>query len=217
LLHEHLALLIKATSMSHASPSPSADPAGLGFAAFGLTTVLLSLVSAGLLPSSGIAVVLPLALVFGGLVRLVVGVCEFRLGTTFGVTASTSYSAFWLWFALMNLFADNHLIDLSAIGPTVGAALLLWGVLTMLLWVSTFRMSRITFVVFLTLWLDYLLLGLGAVSGSAALPHAGGWLGILCRGSALYGSFGIVTNATFGRTVVPVGRPLLSEHTRTMC
>jgi succinate-acetate transporter protein len=196
----------------HASAPPSADPASLGFAAFGLTTVLLSLVNAGLRPTGGIGVVLPLALVFGGVVQLMVGVCEFRLNNTFGFTASTSYGAFWLWVALMNLFAGNRLIDLSTAGATVGAALLLWGVLTMLLWVSTFRLSRITFIVFLTLWVDYLLLGVGAVSGSNALTHAGGWLGILCGGSALYGSFGTVTNATFGRVVIPIGRPVLNGH-----
>lgn len=198
--------------MSNASPPPSADPASLGFAAFGLTTVLLSLVNAGLLPTGGIAVVLPLALVFGGVVQLMVGVCEFQLGSTFGVTASTSYGAFWLWFALMNLFAGNGLIDLSTSGATVGVALLLWGGLTVLLWVSTFRLSRITFIVFLTLWIDYLLLGIGAISRSSALTHIGGWLGILCGGSALYGSFGIVTNATFGRVVIPIGRPVLKGH-----
>jgi uncharacterized protein len=200
--------------MPAASPHAPADPAGLGFAAFGLTTVLLSLVNSGLLPPGGIGVVLPLALVFGGFVQLVVGVCEFRLGNTFGVTASTSYGAFWLWFALMTLFAGNRLIDLTGAGATIGAALLLWGVLTLFLWVATFRLSRITFVVFLTLWLDYLLLGVGAASGSAALTHVGGWLGIFCGGAALYGSFGIVTNATFGRAVVPIGRPLLGGPAR---
>jgi uncharacterized protein len=37
------------------------------------------------------------------------------------------------------------------------------------------------------------------------LSHLGGLLGILCGTLALYGSFAIVTNSTFGRTVLPLG------------
>jgi succinate-acetate transporter protein len=51
----------------------------------------------------------------------------------------------------------------------------------------------------------FALLGVGFINGSSGLVHAGGWLGILCGSLAMYGSFGIVTNATFGTTVVPLG------------
>ena len=34
---------------------------------------------------------------------------------------------------------------------------------------------------------------------------AGGWVGLLCGALAMYGSFAIVTNATYGRDVVPIG------------
>jgi uncharacterized protein len=47
--------------------TPAANPAALGLVAFGLTTVLLSLVNAGMLPAGGEGVVIPLALAFGGL------------------------------------------------------------------------------------------------------------------------------------------------------
>jgi len=187
-----------------------ANPAALGLVAFGLTTVLLSLINAGALPAGGEAVVIPLALAFGGLMQIVAGICEFRLRNTFGMTAFLSYGAFWWWFALLLLFAGNGVIDISAAGPTVGVALLLWGVLTLYLWIGTFRLAKVLFFVFLTLWITFLLLGLGAAMGSAGLTHVGGVLGILCGGLAMYGSFAIVTNATFGRAIIPIGaRPVL--------
>jgi len=187
-----------------------ANPAGLGLVAFGLTTVLLSLVNAGILPAGGEAVVIPLALSFGGLMQIVAGICEFRLRNTFGMTAFLSYGAFWWWFALLLLFAGNGVIDISAAGPTVGVALLLWGVLTLYLWIGTFRLAKVLFFVFLTLWITFLLLGLGAALGSPGLTHAGGLLGIVCGALAMYGSFAIVTNATFGRAVIPIGaKPVL--------
>jgi succinate-acetate transporter protein len=48
-----------------------ANPAPLGLAGFGLTTVLLSLVNAGILPAGGEGVVLPLAIFFGGLIQVI--------------------------------------------------------------------------------------------------------------------------------------------------
>lgn len=190
---------------------PVANPAALGLVAFGLTTVLLSLINAGVLPQGGEPVVIPLALAFGGLMQIFAGVFEVRLGNTFGMTAFLSYGAFWWWFAFLLLFAGNHWIDISAAGPTVGVALLLWGVLTLYLWISTFRLAKIIFLIFLTLWVTFGLLGLGAIQANPGLSHAGGWLGLLCGTLALYGSFGIVTNATFGRVVVPLGEtPILS-------
>jgi len=190
---------------------PEANPAALGLVAFGLTTVLLSLINAGVLPAGGEGVVVPLALAFGGLMQVIAGIFEFRLSNTFGMTAFLSYGAFWWWFALLLIFARIGVVDIKTAGPTVGVALMLWGVLTLYLWISTFRLSRILFAIFLTLWITFFLLGLGAALGQPSLSHAGGWLGLVCGALAIYGSFGIVTNATFGRAVVPLGvKPLLS-------
>ena len=191
--------------MSEAANTPPANPAALGLVAFGLTTVLLSLVNAGVLPASGENVVIPLALAFGGLMQIVAGILEFRLNNTFGMTAFLSYGAFWWWFALMIIFAHLNVIDISAAGPTVGTALLLWGVLTLYLWVSTFRLSRVLFLIFLTLWMTFGLLGIGSISGLSVLTKGGGVLGLVCGALAMYGSFGLVTNATFGRPVIPLG------------
>jgi len=189
---------------------PVANPAALGLVAFGLTTVLLSLINAGALPAGGEPVVIPLALAFGGLMQIFAGAFEFKLGNTFGMTAFLSYGAFWWWFAFLLLFAHNHLIDISAAGPTVGVALLLWGVLTLYLWIATFRLTKIVFLIFLTLWVTFGFLGVGAIQANPGLTHVGGWLGVLCGSLAIYGSFAIVTNSVFGRTVVPVGeRPVL--------
>jgi uncharacterized protein len=121
-----------------------------------------------------------------------------------------SYGAFWCSFATLLLFAHNNLVDIAAAGATLGVALLLWGLFTLYMWISTLRQARIIFLVFLTLWISLGLLGVGTIEHSPGLNHAGGWLG-LCSGClALYGSFGIVTNEAFGRCIVPLGaRPFL--------
>ncbi len=181
------------------------NPAPLGLIGFGLTTVVLSLVNAGLLPHAGEAVVIPLALAYGGLIQLIAGLLEFKTGNTFGVVAFLSYGAFWWWFALLLLFAGNGLIDLKGADSTIGVTLLAWGVFTLYMWISTFHLNRALWLVFLTLWITFFLLGLGSLFHSPGLSHAGGWVGILCGLLAAYTSFALVTNATAGKDVMPIG------------
>jgi succinate-acetate transporter protein len=183
----------------------TANPAPLGLMGFGLTTVLLSSINAGLLPATGEPVVIPLAMAFGGTAQIIAGIMEFKTGNVFGATAFTSYGAFWWWFALLVLLGGNHILDLSGAGSAIGVCLLLWGAFTLGLWVSTFRLSRLLFAIFLTLWLAFFLLGGGAVMGNPMLHTLGGWVGLVCGALAMYGSFALVTNATYGREVVPVG------------
>ena len=182
-----------------------ANPAPLGLIAFGLTTVILSLINAGVLPKGGEQVVIPLALAFGGLVQILAGCMEFRTGNTFGTVAFLSYGAFWWWFALLVLLGGHGVLDLSAAGSTIAVTLLGWGVFTLYMWIPTFRLSKALWWVFLTLWVTFFLLGFGDLLGIPRLGAAGGWLGLVCGLIAMYTSFALVTNATFGKTVLPVG------------
>jgi succinate-acetate transporter protein len=67
---------------------------------------------------------------------------------------------------------------------------------------STFRLSRLLFCIFLTLWLAFFLLGV-ARAGNPFAPWAAG--SACSAGPWRYGSFALITNATYGREVVPVG------------
>jgi len=184
---------------------PSANPAALGLVGFGLTTVLLSLINAGVLPKGGEPVVIPLAMAFGGTIQIIAGLLEVKLGNTFGMTAFMSYGAFWWWFALLLILGGNGVLDLKEAGSTIGVALLLWGVFTLYMWISTFALSRLLFLIFLTLWVTFFLLAAGNLMDSPSLGRLGGWLGLICGSLAMYGSFAITTNATFGKTVLPIG------------
>lgn len=184
---------------------PQANPAALGLICFGLTTVLLSLVNAGLVPSGGLAVVLPLAFIYGGLMQIVAGVLEAKAGNTFGMTAFVSYGAFWVWFALLLWLGGMKSLDLSGVGNGIDVALILWGFFTLYMWIATFKLPKALWWIFLTLWITYFLLGVGGLAGSKALSVAGGWLGIICGVIAMYTSFAIVANSTFKRTVLSIG------------
>ncbi|MGH8401987.1 MAG: acetate uptake transporter [Gammaproteobacteria bacterium] len=193
--------------MAEESKSVFANPAPLGLIGFGLTTVMLSLINAGVLPKGGEQVVIPLALAYGGLIQILAGLLEFRTGNTFGMVAFLSYGAFWVWFALLLMLGGHGVLDLSHAGSTIAVTLLGWGVFTLYMWIATFRLIKALWWVFLTLWVTYFLLGLGALFDVHGLSLAGGWLGLICGLLAMYTSFALVTNTTFNKTVLPVGAP----------
>ncbi len=186
------------------------DPAPLGLAAFSITTVLLSLVNAGLFGIELEMALIPLALVFGGFAQLLVGMLEYREGNTFGLTAFTSYGAFWIWFGLLVTMTHNEL--LPPVGaPAIGMVLLLWGVFSLGLWISTFKLNWALWVVFLLLWITFFLLAFGDLLGVASLTRFGGYLGLATGGGAFYVSMAEVTNWSFDDEVLPLGSQPLSS------
>lgn len=184
-----------------------ANPAALGLVGFGFTTVMLSLINAGVLPHGGEEVVLPLAFAFGGFIQILAGLLEYKGGNTFGMVAFLAYGAFWWWFTLLVLLGDHGVLDLSQAGSTIAVTLLGWGVFTLYMWVSTFKLNKALWWVFLTLWITFFLLGFGGLLGVKGLTVAGGWVGVICGLIAVYTSFALVTNTTFDRTVLPLGVP----------
>ncbi|MDP9727181.1 acetate uptake transporter [Alicyclobacillus tolerans] len=178
-----------------------ADPGPLGLAGFGITTCILSLINAGIVSSSAIGVVLGLALAYGGGAQLLAGMWEFRKGNTFGATAFSSYGAFWISF---------YFIVKSGTTAGLGVYLLFFGILTLFLWFGTFYLSRALFFVFLCLWIAFFLLALNGFHLMSST--AGGYVGLLCGILALYTSFATVINATAGRTVLPLGKPMAKSQ-----
>lgn len=185
-----------------------ANPAPLGLAAFGLTTVVLSCMNAGLFPAEAAVVVVPLAFAYGGLAQIIAGIMEYRNGNTFGMVAFTSYGAFWWWYALLLwTIGAGWLKPPAASG--VGITLLLWGVFTFFMWIPTFRLNTTLWLIFLTLWVAFFLLAGGDLGMGATWHKLGGWVGLVCGLLALYLSFAEVSNATWEREAIPVGGPIL--------
>jgi succinate-acetate transporter protein len=131
-----------------------ANPGPLGLAGFGLTTVVLSCVNAGILPPAGVAAVVPLAFAFGGVAQLIAGVLEFKTGNTFGMVAFTSYGLFWWWFAFLKWTVGAGWLQAPP-ASAVAVTLLMWGVFTLLLWIVSFRLSKGVWSIFLLLWITF--------------------------------------------------------------
>jgi uncharacterized protein len=176
-----------------------ADPGPLGLGGFALTTFVLSLANAGIVPTAG-AAVLGLALFYGGIAQLAAGMWEFVKGNTFGAVAFSSYGAFWLsfWWLL-----TGPGIEKAAGAAGVGSFLLGWTIFTVLMTVAALRVNRLLGLLFSVLSLTFIFLTAGAFSGIAGLTHIGGYLGLLTAAIAWYGTAAGVINSTWKRTVLP--------------
>lgn len=193
--------------MADTTPTPAAveaiaDPAPLGLAAFASTTFVLSCFNANLISATLSAVVLPLALFYGGLSQLLAGMWEFRRGNTFGATAFTSFGAFWLADAALVKFVAGDLPATTA-HQASGLFLLVWAIFTIYMTVAALKVNGAVLGVFVALSLTFLVLAIGEFANSTGLGKVGGWIGLITALLAWYASFATVTNSTWKRSVFP--------------
>ncbi|MEC5343970.1 acetate uptake transporter [Brenneria populi] len=179
-----------------------ANPGPLGLMGFGMTTILLNLHNAGFFPLSSI--ILSMGIFYGGIAQIVAGLLEYKKGNTFGVTAFTSYGAFWLTLVGIIMLPKMGLAEASD-ARFLGAFLGLWGIFTLFMFFATLRASFALQLVFASLTVLFALLAIGNFTGNHTLLTIAGFEGILCGASAIYLAMAEVINEQSGRKVLPIG------------
>ncbi len=178
-----------------------ANPAPLGLLGFGMTTVLLNLHNAGIIPLSIVIVAMGFAL--GGAAQIIAGVMEFKAGNTFGATAFTAYGFF--WWSLIVIWANPVKEVIAAADlPSMGWYLTLWGVFTGCMFIGTLKHSKTSQIVFASLTILFFMLAAADFTGSHGIKIAAGYVGIFCGASAIYNSVAQIINGEFGKTVLPL-------------
>jgi hypothetical protein len=179
-----------------------ANPAPLGLAGFGITTLILNIVNADLIDKASIGMVLPVGLFYGGLAQFMAGMWEMKKNNTFGFTAFSSFGAFWMAFAIMVILKDNEVLDPV---PKEGMTVFLgaWGLFTAYMTIATLKISHALQVVFVTLTILFFLLAWG--QHNETVHKIAGWEGIFCAFTALYASAAQVINETWGEYLLPLG------------
>ena len=180
-----------------------ANPAPLGLAAFGLTTLVLNVVNSGIIShDDNVSMVWPLGLMFGGLAQLLAGMWEAKKNNTFGMTAFSAFGAFWMALGLLKVLQAGGVV--AAVSPSgMSVFLVCWGIFTAYMFVGTIKISHALQAVFGTLVILFFLLAIGQHNDT--WEKIGGYEGLLCAGTALYTSAALVINDTWGRQVLPLG------------
>jgi succinate-acetate transporter protein len=187
-----------------------ANPAPLGLLGFGITTVLLNIHNTGAYGVS--AMILAMGIFYGGLAQIIAGIMEFKKGNTFGTTAFTSYGLFWISLVALWIFPSLTFIGAgSKAGATESGFMawyfFMWGLFTFCMFIGTLKKNTGLQFIFGSLFVLFFLLALrdwGYISGAWI-----GYEGIICGLSAFYVAIAEVLNETYGKTVLPLGKPLI--------
>jgi len=187
-----------------------ANPAPLGLLGFGITTVLLNLVNAGVFPLD--TMVLAMGIAYGGLAQVIVGIMEYRKGNTFGTVAFTSYGLFW-WSLVMLLVLPKISFFSGLVAPSassMAAYFLMWGIFTFAMFFGTLKANRGLQFVFMSLAILFFMLTIRELTnnpvlfGNVTFNTITGIEGVICGLSAVYLAIAEVLNEAHHKTILPI-------------
>ena len=180
----------------------TANPAPLGLAAFGMTTVLLNLHNAGLFNLG--TMILGMGIFYGGIAQVIAGIMEWKKGNTFGMIAFTSFGMFWLSLVALLVMPTKELGAKNDNSAMI-AYFIMWGIFTLCLFFGTLKLNRALQFIFASLAVLFFLLAIRDITGNAVIATIAGIEGIICGLSAIYTAMALVLNEIYGRMILPIG------------
>lgn len=180
----------------------NANPAPLGLLCFALTTILLSAHNAGFFGLD--AMILAMAVFYGGIAQIFAGVFEWRKNNTFATTAFISYGFFWLTLAGIIVFPKIGIAERPS-EVAMGSYLAIWGLMSFVMFIGTFRLNKALQVTFFLLVVAFALLAIGDFTGNKMFTKIAGFEGIVLGFAAMYTGLAQILNELYGRVVWPLG------------
>ncbi len=181
----------------------NANPAVVGLAGFGLTTLLLQFHNIGLM---GLGPVVAMGFIFGGLAQMIAGFQEQKMGNNFGYSAFVGYGSFWIGLGI--IWVLNFFDVYKSSSSDVGYYLLAWMLYTIIMFVASLRVHKAMAITFGLLVVGFLLLIIGHF-GDPIFNVVAGYELIFCALAAWYMMGAIIINDLAGKTVLPFGAPFV--------
>jgi len=179
------------------------NPAVVGLAGFGLTTLLLQFHNIGIM---GLGPVVAMGFIFGGLAQMIAGFQEQKMGNNFGFSAFVAYGSFWIGLGIIWIFNFYKIYESST--TDVGFYLLAWTLYTAIMFIASLWVHKAMTVTFATLLIGFIFLDFGHFSDPVWNKVAGYEL-IVCALSAWYMMAAIIINDVSGKTLLPFGTAMI--------
>lgn len=180
----------------------TSNPAPLGLAGFGLTTILLNLHNVGVFPLDSI--IMSMGFFYGGIAQIIVGIMEWKKDNTFGTAAFTSYGIFWISLIFIWMLPKMGLAE-APTSQAMGCYLAVWTLFSFFLFLTTFKLYKALRIVFGLLVILFTLLSAASFTESTLIRVIAGYVGILCGSAALYSGMAQVLNEYYKKSVLPIG------------
>jgi len=208
------------TNVAQPLARPAAEPAvpasgwgnsaPLGLAAFAVTTFMLSMINAKLMPAAITPVVFGVALMFGGIAQLIAGVIQFRIGNAFTGVLFSTFGAFWLSlyaiaeFFLKDITAPTATATAALQGQALGLFLFAFGAFTVWILIASFRTNAFVVLALVGLAATLFVLGVGQYYGKGLAVETGGYMGLVVAALAAYIGLSELCEVTYKRVVLPL-------------
>ncbi len=192
------------------------NPAVVGLAGFGATTLLLQFHNLGLCHPG---VVFCCALAFGGMAQLIAGFLEFQTGNNFGFCAFTAYGAFWIALAAIFYILEWETVkgqtfvhEFLTISPTdVGWFMVTFTLFSCIMLIGSLAIHTAMFLTFLTLVIGFIGLDMVFLAGMKQVLTITAIDLAICALLAWYMMAHVIFLDVFGRNILPVGSPLVGK------
>ncbi len=185
--------------------SSVAEPAAFGLFGLGMATLVAGTHQMGLYSDqTQIALVIPWALMLGGITQLIAGLVDFKRSNIFGATAFSAYGVFWIGVAITWAIMLWSSVETDV--RQFGWAFVGYLIFTIYMTVGSATINKALFVIFLLIISVFVTLIVHVFGGVSAF-----WPGLanfLLSIASFYTSAAVVLNVHTCTELLPVGKPI---------
>lgn len=208
--------------LAESAQATIADPIPLGLAGFASARFTISTLYTGWFTFSpgDLAIVIPVALIFGGVASFLAGMWAFRRGNTLAGTVFGTFGAFNASWAILQWMVLVGLVPAVAKGGSPGAVegvlVLTFSLISLYLGVAALGQNLWLAAVLFTMALTHGFLGVWALTpANSWLRIMGGYCGMVSAVLAFLVSAAVVINSAHGRELLPMPHPGSRRAPRT--
>ncbi len=190
-----------------------ADPTPLGL--FGLAMVTLVAASQKLGLTDGVSLVIPWAIFLGASAQLYASIQDAKKNNMFGATAFGGYAFFWFsvamtWMTKAGVFGEA--LASTADTKQLGIAFVGYLIFTLYMTIGSLTTNKVLFLIFF--FINFLFIGLsfstlGILEGP--MHQLAAYAEFTISLLSFYGSAALIINGQFGKTVLPMGAPIIAK------
>ncbi|MEN9918415.1 MAG: hypothetical protein RL662_851 [Bacteroidota bacterium] len=187
-----------------------ADPTPLGLFGLALVTLVASSQKLGL--TDGLSFIIPWAILLGGMAQIIASMFDFKHNNLFGATAFTAYGLFWIgmaisWLIKMGCWGDT--LASATDTKQLGVVFVAYMLLSIVLMVSTLKMSKAMFVLLLLIVLLFLALALDSFGCGHIWHTVAAYTELFISLLTFYVLSAKYLNTFFEKQILPGGTPFL--------
>jgi len=187
----------------------TADPSALGLFGLAMITFVASTQKLGW--TEGTSLLVPWAIFLGACTQIYACINDAKKGNVFGATAFGAYAFFWLGVAMTWMITNGVFGEAMAQKADItqlGFAFLGYLIFSLFMTLASLETNKVLMIIFVLIDLLFIGLSLSVIWGIEAGHTLAAWSELAIAIVGFYGSAANVLNHTFGRTFLPVGKPL---------